>query len=76
MKGSIVALMLLQFHGPTGARIDLNAEAITSIRDPSAMPEGHWSKATRCIILVDNSPPISVSETCDEVRQAVEALKR
>lgn len=64
----IVAIVLLQFTGPTGARIDLNAEAVTSIRDPAAIA-GHWSKETHCIILVDNSPPIAVKETCDEVRQ-------
>lgn len=71
----IMAIVLLQFTGPTGARIDLNAEAITSIREPTAMPEGHWNKNTHCIILVDNSPPIAVRETCDEVREALGKTK-
>lgn len=71
MSSFVIAVALLQFTGPTGARIDLNPAAITSIRDPSAMSEGHWNKNTHCIILVDNSPPIAVRETCDEVRQVV-----
>lgn len=68
---SILALVLLTFHGPTGARIDLNAESITSIRDPGAMPEGHWGKGVHCIVVVDASGAIAVRETCDEVRQVV-----
>jgi hypothetical protein len=67
----VVAIALLQFTGPTGARIDLNAEAITSIRDPHAMPEGHWGVGTHCIILVDGGGTIAVRETCDQVRQAI-----
>lgn len=71
MTPLVTALALLQFTGPTGARIDLNPQAITSIRDPTAMPEGHWNKNTHCIIVVDGGGTIAVSETCDQVREAV-----
>lgn len=71
MSYVVLALALLQFTGPTGARIDLNVDAITSIRDPTAMPEGHWNKGTHCIIVVDGGGAIAVQETCDEVRQAI-----
>lgn len=66
----LVALALLEFTGPTGTRIDLNAEAITSIRDPHAMP-GHWSEGAHCIIIVDGGGTIAVRETCEEVRLRV-----
>lgn len=71
----LTALALLQFTGPTGARIDLNPQAITSVRDPGAMPEGHWSKETHCIVVVDGGGAISVRETCDQVRQALQTAK-
>lgn len=74
---NLLALVLLQFTGPTGARIDLNPAAITSIREPNAMPEGHWGKGTHCIIVVDGGGTIAVHETCDEVRQVIgESPKR
>jgi hypothetical protein len=71
MNPIVVALALVQLTGPTGWRIDLNADAITSIRDPSAMPDGHWSKQTHCLVAVDGGAPIAVLETCDEVRQRI-----
>lgn len=71
MTPIVLAITLVQFTGPTGARIDLNPDAITSIRDPGAMPEGHWSKGTHCIIVVDGGGAVAVTESCDQVRQAV-----
>lgn len=68
---TILALAFFTFHGPTGARLDINGESITSIRDPNAMREGHWDKHVHCIIIADGSSPIAVRETCDEVRQMI-----
>jgi hypothetical protein len=70
---AVVALTLLQFTGPTGVRIDLNGEAMTSIRDPHSMSGGHWVKGTNCVIVMSNGRFIAVKETCDEVRQAIGA---
>lgn len=67
----LMALALLEFTGPSGQRVDLNAQAITSIRDPRAMPEGHWAQNTHCVIVVDGGGTISVRETCEEVRRKV-----
>lgn len=69
MNVFILALNLVVLTGPSGVRIDINPDAITSIRDPRAMPEGHWIKNTHCIILVDGGGTIAVRETCDEVRK-------
>lgn len=65
----MLALAFITLHGPTGARLDINGDAISSIRDPHAMAQGHWSKGVHCIVIADNSPPIAVEETCDEVRR-------
>lgn len=70
MSPWIVALALLEFTGPAGTRIDLNAESITSIRDPSAI-KGHWTQEVHCIIVVDGGGTIAVRETCEEVRRKV-----
>lgn len=72
----IVALTLLQFTGPTGARIDLNAEAVGSIRDPTAMPKGHFAPGTHCIIVMRNGEAVTIAESCDEARQKVRELSR
>lgn len=69
MKLIVLALALITLHGPTGARIDLNGETISSLRDPSAMPEGHYGKGVRCIVIADGGRPLAIRETCDEVRR-------
>jgi hypothetical protein len=69
----ILALLLIQFTGPTGARIDVNADHVNSIRDPQAMPKGHWTKNVHCIITMDNNKLIAIMESCDEARQALKA---
>ena len=68
MLAIVVAVALLQFTGPTGARIDLNPQEISSIRDPRASPVGHWGKGTNCIVVMNNGKFIAVAENCDEVR--------
>jgi hypothetical protein len=71
MKAMVMALALVQFTGPTGARIDLNAETITSIREPSAMPEGHFARGTHCIIITVSGKATAVHEDCMTVRNRV-----
>jgi hypothetical protein len=68
-----LALVLAQFTGPTGARIDINTDHVNSIRDPQAMSKGHWAKNTHCIIVMDNGRPIAVMETCEQARQELGA---
>lgn len=70
----IIALALITLHGPTGARLDINGDSVTSIRDPHAMSEGHWGKNVHCVIIADGSGAIAVMETCDEVREALHGM--
>lgn len=76
MNPLIVAIALIQLHSPTGAHIDVNLAQIISIREPSAMPEGHWAKGVHCVIYADSKAHIAVRETCAEVRHAVSEASR
>ena len=71
MTRMIIALSLLQFTSPTGSPIDVNIDAISSIRDPRNMSEGHWSKGTHCIIVMSNGKFIAIRETCNQVETLI-----
>jgi hypothetical protein len=67
----VVAIVLVQFSGPSGTRIDINPAEVTSVRDPHAMPGQHYSRGTGCIIVMANGKFISVNEDCSSVRMKI-----
>ena len=71
MNPLIVALVLVQLHGPGGHRIDINPARVTSIRDPEMMSAGHFGKGVHCLVIMSNGKPIGLMEECDEVRMAL-----
>jgi len=67
----VLAVLFLQFTGPSGHRIDVNADEITSIREAGAFPSGHFAKGTHCLIVTTSGKFIAVMEPCDEVRRTL-----
>ena len=60
-------LALIELHGPGGHRIYVNPNQITSLREPQT--KGGFTKDARCLIVLTNRNLITVTETCDQVRQ-------
>ena len=68
----VVALALLQFTGPTGGRVDINADEISTIRDSTKIGEGgHYGPGTHCVLVLTNGHAVPVQEDCDRVRELV-----
>src|SRR6516164_6841324 len=51
----LVLLHLIQLHGPDGQIIDVNANEVSSLREPREGSEGHFPNGTKCIISMTNS---------------------
>ena len=58
----------IELHAPDGLRIVVNAEEISTVRDPRA---GHFGQGVRCVLVMTNRSFIGVSEDCATVRQMV-----
>jgi hypothetical protein len=70
MGPMIVAILLVQLTGPDGSqRIDINANEVTSIREPRADAGEHFAKGTHCVIVMTSGTFVAVSEDCATVRQ-------
>jgi hypothetical protein len=69
MEAIVVAIMLVQFSGPTGQRIDVNPAEVTSVREPKGtlLAEG-----VHCVIGMSNRNFISLGDDCDTVRRKLE----
>lgn len=74
MKSAFVALVLASFTGPTGLRLDVNPEKISTIREPSSVNTGHWAKGVNCIIVIGTNRTVAVHEDCNEVRKRIGGL--
>ena len=66
---AVLAIMLVEFTGPTGHRIDLNSAEVTSVRE--VQNSEHWGAGVSCVIVMTSGKWIAVAETCDEVRMAL-----
>jgi hypothetical protein len=60
-------LHLITLHGPGGQVIEINADEISSMREPQAPHKGHVHAATRCVITMTNGNFNAVRETCEQV---------
>jgi hypothetical protein len=68
----LVALRLIELHGPEGQRIFINPEEVTSVREPRGLAQGHFPRGVRCLIYLTNRNFITVTEDCDTVRQRLQ----
>ena len=71
MIDDLVAILLVQFTGPTGQRIDVNPAEVTSIREPQPANRTYLAKGINCLIGMSNGKFIAVRDGCSEVRQAL-----
>ena len=71
---SAVATAFIEFHGPTGQRIEVNPTEVSSLREPfdASVKNHHWAEGTKCIMVMSNGGLIAIAEDC---QTAVEKLK-
>ena len=65
-------ITLIELHAPTGQSIYLNANEITSIREPTGSGLKHLVPGTKCVVVMSNAQFSAVRETCDEVRHLLD----
>jgi uncharacterized protein YlzI (FlbEa/FlbD family) len=68
----MLAVALVELHGPHGQTIYVNPAEITSIREPRSVHLRHFVPGTQCVITVSNGSLIAVNDPCAEVRNRVE----
>ena len=69
----IPIIILITLHGPNGQEIDINPNEVSSIRElSSSVPEGHFPKGTRCLVIMSNNRVTAVNEDCGTVRALLE----
>jgi hypothetical protein len=65
---------MIILHAGSGTPIDLNADAITNMRNPEP---GHknFSANVKCQINLSDGKFVTVRETCEQVRKLMETTK-
>jgi hypothetical protein len=66
MLPSLILLLFIELHGPTGQVLHVNAAEISTLREPISA-DGHWARGTHCIIVMTNGKVIGVAEDCATV---------
>ena len=70
----MILLVMIILHSGAGTPIDLNAEAITNMRNPEPGNK-LFSDTVRCQVNMVDGKYIAVRETCAEVRKLMETTK-
>lgn len=63
-------VVLIQLSGPNGQVIELNSDAVVSLRAPRSGE--HFAPGTRCLVHTADGKVITVREECGVVKKLVE----
>jgi len=75
MLGVILALVLVEFHGPSGQRLEINPAEVSSLREPIDIKGGHWARGTHCVIVMTNGRFNAIAEDCAVAEQKLQDAK-
>lgn len=64
----LIALDLLEVHGPDGQTAFVNVHEIASLRAPNYADLGRFAKGSHCIVLTTDGKFLAVVEPCSELR--------
>jgi hypothetical protein len=65
-----VIVLLIQLHALDGSTIEVNPDAIASLRGRSTH-DGHLHKNANCLVNTTDGLHLSVTETCSEVLREI-----
>jgi hypothetical protein len=69
----MIMLVMIILHSGAGTPIDLNADAITNMRNPEPGSGNKlFSDTVRCQVNMVDGKYVAVKETCTEVRRLIE----
>ena len=74
MKFARLIPALLTLHTGAGIAVEVNPELITHMRNPEPGNKAFTEKV-KCMINLSDGKFVTVIETCDTVRRAIEAQK-
>jgi len=69
-----VSAMLLVLHTVSGVVVEVNPSAITHLRNPEG--QQNFPKKAQCMINMADGKFVTVTETCESVRRAIEELRK
>lgn len=70
MAGPILlVIMLVQFHGPTGERIDVNPAEVTGVRESHGQL---LAEGVKCVVGLTNGKYVSLGDDCETVRMKLQ----
>lgn len=67
----VVLVVLVTLHSPEGGRVDVNVDEIVALRSPQG--SGLLDDKVNCVILTVDGKFISVVESCETARLAIES---
>lgn len=65
----LVAMRLVQFYGPNNQIIEVNPDAVASIRAPRQSEREHFHSNVNCLLFTSDGKFIGVMEDCKTVEQ-------
>ena len=69
-----VAQALLILHSVSGVAVEINPNAITHLRNPDTSHS--FTEKARCMVNLSDGKYVTVIETCEQVRRAIEDLRK
>jgi uncharacterized protein YlzI (FlbEa/FlbD family) len=70
----LATLYLIRLHALDGHEVDINPREITVMQEKKQGQ--HLAAGAECAISLSDGKFVAVTETCEEVRQKIEALER
>jgi hypothetical protein len=64
---ALLVVSLIEVMAPSGQSIWIAPGAVTSVRAPRGVEQGHWPPNTRCLLMMLDGKFIVSSERCDQV---------
>jgi hypothetical protein len=64
-----LAVHLLILHGPGGQNIEINPDAVVSLRSPRGNEIEHFQKGIRCLIFTNDGKFTAVIEDCATIHE-------
>ena len=65
----LVALEMLEVHGPDGQKAFVSVTEISSLRAPNSFDlRRHFPAKTKCVVVMGNGKFLAVTESCEEIR--------
>jgi hypothetical protein len=70
---ALLVVSLVEVIAPSGQSIWIAPGAVTSVRAPRGVEQGHWPPNTRCLLMMLDGKFVVSSERCERVLEKLGA---